>query len=577
MIDLQTDQVVDTFATGLNKLTSMVADPSTGNILFAEFDSGKLWRVRYIGTGAPFISEHPQDMLVSIGETARFSCSAVSSDTLNYQWLRNGTPIAGANQSELLLPNAILPDSGDLIRCLVYNPLDTVVSDEALLGVTSNLRPIVTITSPDSSLRYRAGEFVEYAGTAVDPETGPITGQNKYWKIDLHHDEHSHPFLPETPSIDSSAFQPPLIGETDTNVWFRIHLWAVDQQGMTGATYVDVHPMIGSFTLRTEPSGLPLFQEGKEVETPDTFYGVPGMWRNLKAPLFSIRNDSLFRLTGWDPGHGEELRIAIPDTHITYTAYYKFLDRYYEGNGDGLLGEYWNNLNLLGPPDYTQIDAELDFRHEWEAPTNILNYAQSQFFGRDTFSTRWSGDLLAPSTGTYTFSLEFNDHARFYLDGNLLIDQFNTTEDNEASVTVDLIGGIRYPVQIDYAEVQYTAKLFWRWDPPRFEEDFVPQKQLYSATQSPGAIQPPFPAAFVYPVPFRDYVRVYMPNGPAPDLYEVQVQVIDAMGKRVMEETLEVNTLHPGELDTSQLKKGQLYNFRITHEGSTTVVRAPKL
>ena len=42
----------------------------------------------------------------------------------------------------------------------------------------------------------------------------------------------------------------------------------------------------------------------------------------------------------------------------------------------------------------------------------------------DNFSVRWSGQVLAPVTGTYTFTTTSDDGVRLYVNGQLLIDNW---------------------------------------------------------------------------------------------------------------------------------------------------------
>lgn len=88
----------------------------------------------------PFIVTQPADARVWDGGAVEFSVQVSSSPTLSYQWQRNGTNLAGANQSSLALPNVTLAvDNGSLYRCLVTNTSSGtfVISSNATLTVAA--------------------------------------------------------------------------------------------------------------------------------------------------------------------------------------------------------------------------------------------------------------------------------------------------------------------------------------------------------------------------------------------------------------------------------------------------------
>ena len=73
-----------------------------------------------------------------------------------------------------------------------------VLSNEAVLTVTANQPPTGTITQPAAGTLYSGGSVINYAGTATDPEDGTLPASAFTWRVDFHHDTHSHPFVPST-------------------------------------------------------------------------------------------------------------------------------------------------------------------------------------------------------------------------------------------------------------------------------------------------------------------------------------------------------------------------------------------
>jgi autotransporter-associated beta strand protein len=124
--------------------------------------------------------------------------------------------------------------------------------------------------------------------------------------------------------------------------------------------------------------------------------------------------------------------------------------------GAGLKGEYFDNTNFTNLK-LTRTDAQLDF--DWGTGTPDAS------IGADTFSVRWSGQLLVPETGSYTFSTLNSDGARLFINGvpviNDYVDQTTSWKDG---APISLIAGQRVELQMEYYENtgSAVAKLKWR-------------------------------------------------------------------------------------------------------------------
>ncbi len=81
----------------------------------------------------PVINTQPQDLTVNQGQTAIFTVGA-SGPNLAYQWLFNGTNLAGATDSSLTISNA-LPANEGTYAVIVSNSTATVTSSNATLTV----------------------------------------------------------------------------------------------------------------------------------------------------------------------------------------------------------------------------------------------------------------------------------------------------------------------------------------------------------------------------------------------------------------------------------------------------------
>jgi hypothetical protein len=85
---------------------------------------------------APAIATAPQNAVVQEGQTATFTATATGTAPLSYQWLRNGTAIAGATATSYTTPaTTVAADNGARYALRVANAAGNVTSADAVLTV----------------------------------------------------------------------------------------------------------------------------------------------------------------------------------------------------------------------------------------------------------------------------------------------------------------------------------------------------------------------------------------------------------------------------------------------------------
>jgi hypothetical protein len=125
-------------------------------------------------------------------------------------------------------------------------------------------------------------------------------------------------------------------------------------------------------------------------------------------------------------------------------------------------GEYWSNQDLSGSPALVRNDKNIDF--DWGTK------AAAPGLPEDRFSVRWSR-LLAFETGIYRFSARPDDGIRFYVDGELILDEWHDRRP-ENLYTADLALAGKHEIMVEYYEHIGLAQVrFWwtlvRSGPPR--------------------------------------------------------------------------------------------------------------
>jgi len=125
-------------------------------------------------------------------------------------------------------------------------------------------------------------------------------------------------------------------------------------------------------------------------------------------------------------------------------------------NGEqGLDGEYFVGTDLKQSVK-KRIDAKIDFSEN--DPT--LDPGQPT-----QFSVRWTGKISPQQTGKYKFFTISDDGVRLWIDGNLMIDDWNThPPKTEASGEIYLEAGKSYDIKLEYYQESggRTIKLLWK-------------------------------------------------------------------------------------------------------------------
>jgi pectin methylesterase-like acyl-CoA thioesterase len=154
------------------------------------------------------ITQHPTNLIVTVGTLATFNVTASGVPTVKYQWRKNGTPIANATNAAYTVANPQGADNGAVFSVLISNSVSSVTSSNATLTVLSLMTGTFLPTNgaaniaPDQQLR-------------IVFSSAPKIGSGKLYVRDA-----ANGSLFAT--IDTSQFQTfPLFGATITNAGVR--------------------------------------------------------------------------------------------------------------------------------------------------------------------------------------------------------------------------------------------------------------------------------------------------------------------------------------------------------------------
>ena len=130
--------------------------------------------------------------------------------------------------------------------------------------------------------------------------------------------------------------------------------------------------------------------------------------------------------------------------------------------GSGWRGEYYNNAHLSGDADLVRDDAKIDFDWGYGAPAYAIN--------GDYFSVRWVRSFYL-SEGTYRFYAKADDGVRVWVNGELIIDEWDLASGQTYSVVKRVDSGSTL-VRVEFYDVTQIAYIHVWWE--RTEQNEFP-------------------------------------------------------------------------------------------------------
>jgi regulation of enolase protein 1 (concanavalin A-like superfamily) len=141
-------------------------------------------------------------------------------------------------------------------------------------------------------------------------------------------------------------------------------------------------------------------------------------------------------------------------------------------DGIGLTGSYWQGkASFAGFPVVVRVDPTVDSAWNGVAPTPGL--------GSSDFTVRWSGSVLAPASGTFTFTTTSDDGVRLWVDGQPVISHWNDHATASDSGICVLTAGRRHRLVMEYYQGGGGAVARLAWSGPSITSQIIPASHLY--------------------------------------------------------------------------------------------------
>lgn len=306
------------FASGLAGNPVCLMTGNDGNLYYLSRNTGSLYKIVYGLNSPPVIALQPQSLSIAENGQATFEVSVSGTLPMSYQWYKNDIPLLGAEQASCIIQNAQQKDSGSYF-VQIKNDFGEVRSLSASLQINPpNSKPKAHITTPQMNTTYGGGDTIYFSGYGTDEEDGNLDKNNLTWKVEFHHDMHTHPGPALSDSIDQGSFIIPSSGETSTNVYYRLYLMVKDSKGDTDTSFTDLLPRKSIMTLKTLPDGLTVSIDGQPCAAPCIVNSVEGIIRSIDAPSPQSLNGAVYAFSNWSHGGAKYQLLITPGSDSVF-------------------------------------------------------------------------------------------------------------------------------------------------------------------------------------------------------------------------------------------------------------------
>jgi hypothetical protein len=226
-------------------------------------------------------------------------------------------------------------------------------------------------------------------------------------------------------------------------------------------------------------SGTPAYPYAYGYHDPGGAFRTVMAYPYLSAPRIPYLSSPNHFYNGKVTGvaNKQDNALALTNTCATVASFRTTVSPPNSGTGTGLSAQYFDNSDLTAPK-VARTDATVNF--DWGAGS------PDPSIGADTFSVRWTGQVEATTTATYTFYTVSDDGVRLWVNGQLLINNWTNHGATENSGTIALTAGQKYDVKMEFFDGGGGAVAKLLWSAPTIAKQVIPKSQLYPAGAAAG-------------------------------------------------------------------------------------------
>ena len=334
-----------------------------GNVAYLGIGSAELNEIVANGANNPPVAAVSADHTSTIGSSLTVQFSSAGShdpdgDPIQLSWNFGD----GSNLSSQ-------PNPSHTYTTGVYEAKLTVTDDGGATG-TATLQinvgiepPVVHITAPAPTVKFKVGDTIAVKVKATDPQDGNLGGDHvsttiQYWTG-------GHMF----PVVDFNGLSGSFVAADNgfVNAFYRIITTATNSSGVSGIATRDVLPLTAPVTVTSTPSGLSVTVDGLPHVTPYTFTTIVGSEREVVASKTVVSGGKTYAFASWHVGSGSATSsnfksYIVPATAVTVHATYAVASPPPPPPAAG----YWvvdaaGGVHAFGRPDYGELHAKPAF------------------------------------------------------------------------------------------------------------------------------------------------------------------------------------------------------------------------
>ncbi|MEM9933576.1 MAG: PA14 domain-containing protein [Bacteroidota bacterium] len=461
------------FKTNAGPVTGLASNPITGALYYVNRAS-TVQRISYaqnqnrkpvaVIEASPLYGSSP----LSVSFTGSGSYDP-DNGTLTYSWdFGDGSPVSTAiNPTHVFTALGTVPENFQA-TLTVTDPAGATATATVSVSL-NNTPPVIASTSVDGINTYSLSGPTTLNLTAQVSDQEHADNQLTYsWETALFHNDHSHLEPADNQKVTSATLSP--LGCDGVTYWYRISLTVTDAGGLSTTVFKDIYPDCGNTdqTLTFAPVTDKTILDTPFRLTASASSGLPINYYVVSGPA-TILGDQV-SLTG-------ELGLvtlrAAQHGDDTYNPA-KAIDRSFLvkpfAAGSGLSATYYNNVDFTAKA-LEKVDPKIDFSWGTASPDPSM--------GANTFSIRWDGQLLPLYNETYTFYTSTDDGVRLWVNGQLLIDQWENQGGTTHTATISLESGKKVPIRMEYYENTGSAAAKLEWSSIRQQKEVIPATNLF--------------------------------------------------------------------------------------------------
>ena len=170
----------------------------------------------------------------------------------------------------------------------------------------------------------------------------------------------------------------------------------------------------------------------------------------------------------WDPSSPNNLKVLCGGEVLAETDTSNSTNNSQDTQNGGLTAKYYNNKDFSDLA-LTRIDKTVDFSWDTAAPDSLVD--------GDTFSVEWSGKIIIPEGGEYTFYMYSDDGIKLYINNQIVVENWTDHSPREDSGKITLSKG-EYPIYIQFYENHGQAYSRMLWSSSGISKQVVPSSNL---------------------------------------------------------------------------------------------------